>query len=207
MLTDLMEVYIERLKEKGRLRAGLWYLVQLFKIGKGRLINACYWRLLMLLNHLKFGLRSMMNHKGFTSINIAGLAVGIACCILLLSYVNYELSYDTYHEHADRIFRIVAEGNLSDEAYTNAKVPAALTPMLESDYPEIERTVRFATEIFNMFRHKDKKFYESDFYYADAAVFDVFSFSLIQGDPETALSAPNTVVLTRETVPVTGETI
>lgn len=99
----------------------------------------------------------------------------------------------------DRIYRIVVRGRMAGEDYDNAKIPAAMTPLLIKDYPEIENTVRFASEIFNMFRYQDKKFYEPHFMYADSSVFKVFSYSLIKGDYSTALKAPNTIVLTQET--------
>jgi len=196
---DLEEGYSRMVVEGSVFRARIWYIVQMITIVRGKLYNGLYWSVPMFMNYIKIVFRNIKNHKGYSFINIMGLALGIASCILILSYVGYELSFDKHHQNAHRIYRVVARGDISGDANNNAKIGAALAPFLMTDYPEIESTVRFATEIFNMFRYEDKKFYESTFFYADASVFNVFSYSLVKGDDRTALEAPNTVVLTQET--------
>ena len=196
---EFEEVYRMIEEEDGIFRARIWYVIQILKIIKGKLFNLQYWSLSMFKNYIKITFRNILRNKGYSMINISGLALGIASAMLLFSYVNYELSFDKYHEKADRIYRIVVRGRMAGEDYDNAKIPATMTPLLLSDYPEIENTVRFTSEIFNMFRYRDKKFYEPRFMYADSSVFKVFSYSLIKGDYSTALKAPNTIVLTQET--------
>jgi len=198
ILRDLKEGFEVITEDEGVLRARIWYGMQILKIVKGKIFNLQYWSIAMFKNYCKIAFRNMLRYKGYSIINISGLAIGIASAITLFSYVYYELSFDKYHENADKIYRVVVGGKMSGEDYDNAKIPAALTPMLINDYPEIENTVRFAGDIFNMFRYQDKKFYEPQFLYADSSVFKVFSYSLIKGDEMTALKAPNTVVLTQE---------
>lgn len=197
--SEFVEAFVLIAEESGDLRAKIWYVTQVFKILFGKLVNKLYWSGPMIRNYFKIAFRNVLRHKGYSIINISGLALGIASGILLLSFINYELSFDKHHKNANRIFRVVVEGKMSGEDYDNAKIPVALTPLLMNDYPEIENTVRFAGEIFNMFRYQDKKYYEPYFLYADSSVFHVFSYSLIKGDKNTVLRAPNTIVLTEET--------
>ncbi len=153
----------------------------------------------MLKNYLKIALRNLLRHKGYSFINIAGLAVGITCCLLILLFVQDELSYDRYHEKADRIYRLVVENEAEGRVFQNALSSAPMVPALLRDYPEIESAARFyPVDASVLVSHGDKRFYEARFFYADAAAFEVFTFPFIKGDPQTALSAPNTVVLTEE---------
>ncbi len=151
----------------------------------------------MLKNYLKIALRNLLRHKGYSFINIAGLAVGITCCLLILLFVQDELSYDRYHEKAERIYRLIVENQAEGRVFNNALSSAPMVPALLRDYPEIESAVRlYPVDASVLVSHEDKRFYEERFFYADAAVFEVFTFPLVKGDPNTALVEPNTVVLT-----------
>jgi len=151
----------------------------------------------MLKNYLKVALRNLLRHKSYSFINVAGLAVGITCCLLILLFVQDELSYDRYHEKAERIYRLIVENQAEGKTFNNALSSAPMVPALLRDYPEIESAVRFyPADASVLVSHEDKRFYEERFFYADAAVFEVFTFPFIKGDPQTALAEPNTVVLT-----------
>ncbi|MGH7455776.1 MAG: ABC transporter permease, partial [bacterium] len=153
----------------------------------------------MLKNYLKVALRNLLRHKGYSFINVTGLAVGITCCLLILLFVQDELSYDRYHEKADRIYRLVVENEAEGRIFQNALSSAPMVPALLRDYPEINSAVRFyPVDASVLVSYEDKHFYEERFFYADAAVFEVFTFPFIKGDPRTALTEPNTVVLTEE---------
>src|SRR5262245_6265308 len=153
----------------------------------------------MLKNFLKIALRNLRRHKGYSFINIAGLAVGITCCLLILLFVQDELSYDRYHEKADRIDRLVVENQAEGKIFTNAISSAPMVPALLRDYPEINSAVRFyPVDASVLVSYEDKHFYEERFFYADAAAFEVFTLPFVKGDPRTALVEPNTVVLTEE---------
>jgi putative ABC transport system permease protein len=153
----------------------------------------------MFKNYLKIALRNLLRHKGYSFINIAGLAVGITCCLLILLFVQDELSYDRYHEKADRIYRLVVENEAEGRVFQNALSSAPMAPALLRDYPEIESAARlYPVDASVLVSHGDKRFYEERFFYADAAVFEVFTFPFIKGDPKTALNEPNAVVLTEE---------
>jgi len=151
----------------------------------------------MFKNYIKISIRNIISQKGYSFINIFGLAIGIACCILILIYVQYELSFDKYHKKSDRIYRIVIRGQMSGTTINSAMTPARWAPLLRNDYPEIESFVRFRPPLSRwLLTYKDKKFYEKGFIFADSTVFKVFDFELLRGNPSAALSKPYTVVLT-----------
>jgi putative ABC transport system permease protein len=149
----------------------------------------------MLKNYLKIAIRNLRRHKIISFINVIGLAIGIACAALILLYVRHELSYDRYHEKKDRIYRLVSKvQGASYEAV--AKVPGPWSIAAKKDFPEIEQIARFV--FFNeiLVSRGEKRFYESNGWFADSTVFDVFSFALLQGNPKTALTQPNAIVVT-----------
>ncbi len=154
----------------------------------------------MFANYLKTAVRNICRHKVHSAINIAGLAVGMACAITILLWVRFELSFDRYHEHADRIYRLATDlhfGTL-DGKFAVSNHPAG--PTLQRDYPEVEKAVRFHPVWGqSLVRYRDKEFVERDIFYADNTVFDVFTFPLIRGDSGSALAAAYSVVMTENT--------
>ena len=151
----------------------------------------------MLKNYFKIALRNLRKHRGYTVINVAGLGIGLASCVLIFLYVQDELSYDRFHANAERIVRVAvddidANGNVS----SFARVGAPWGPALVQDFPEVEMSVRFRFVGNVLFRRGDARVYEGDGLYADPAVFDIFTLPFIQGNPETALAEPDALVLT-----------
>ncbi len=148
-------------------------------------------------NYFKIAVRTLKRQKGYAFINIFGLALGIACCVLLFLYVQHEWTHDRFHEKAERIFRAVRVTTApGGEQSLKASGPAPLAPALEATFPEVERAVRLADGGVSV-QHEDTSF-EEHVLYADSAFFAVFSFPLLRGDPQTALAEPNVVVLTEE---------
>ena len=143
----------------------------------------------MIKNYLKVALRNLRKRKGYAFINVAGLAVGMACCLLIALFVRDERSYDRYHDKADRIFRLVDE---------RARVGAPFAPALRDEFPEVEQAVRLHPMFWTtpLLRAGEQGFYEDGIFFADSSLFDVFSFRLLRGNPETALAAPFSMVLT-----------
>ncbi len=151
----------------------------------------------MLKTDLKIALRRLGRHRVYTLINVAGLAAGLACCLLILLFVRDELRYDRFHAHADRIFRLVADVNAGERVLDLATTPAPWGPLLAEDDPAVQAYVRFATFAAPVLvRHAERAFYEERFFWADSSVFRVFDFPLARGNPATALTAPDAVVLT-----------
>jgi putative ABC transport system permease protein len=155
----------------------------------------------MLRNYLTVAVRNLLRHKGYSAINIVGLAVGMACCLLILLFVGDELSYDRYHKKADQIYRIVVEKYAAGQTRPTVSTPAPMAQAMISEFPTITRAVR----LFNpdnpvpLIRYGEKRLYEKRFFFADPDVFEVFSFPLVQGDPGAALKEPFSVVITEET--------
>lgn len=150
-------------------------------------------------NYLKMAVRNLLKHKGYSTINIAGLAVGMTCCILIGLFIRHELSYDRFHSKADRIYRLVVDvfpptGKVDNYATSGP----GIAPILERDFPEIEHAVRLRPVEDYLVSHGADKFYET-FVYADFALFQVFDFQLLAGDKQTVLYDPYSLVLTEET--------
>jgi putative ABC transport system permease protein len=150
----------------------------------------------MFKNYLKTALRNLKKNAVYSSINVAGLAVGMACCILIMLYVLREISFDKFHRQADRIFRVRYELNLNDILYQEASIPFPAAETFIRDFPEVVHAVRFYKNgDFPLIEIGDRKFTEERFFFADPAVFEVFDFPLLKGDPGTALREPNSVVI------------
>ncbi len=140
-------------------------------------------------SHLKIAWRTLYREKRYAAINIAGLALAIACAIVLGLYLRGELTYDRHHEMHERIYRVVNEFNIGGTVDAFAATSAALGPMLAETYPEIEDYTRFrpASEIRLLIRHEADAYYWDRVYFADDNVFDIFTHDVIYGDPGTAL--------------------
>lgn len=153
----------------------------------------------MIKNYLKIAARNLLRHKAYSFINIAGLALGMACCILILLYVQEELSYDEFHRDADRIFRVAMTIDTRGVPTSFAPTKGPLAAALANDYPEITDVVQILpTGTVQVSPAADQHYYENRAYLADSSFFRVFSFPLLHGDPEQALAQGNAVVLTRE---------
>ena len=154
----------------------------------------------MLKNYLTLTLRRLRRHKGYTFINIAGLAIGIAACLLIGLFLQHELSYDRYHANADRLFRVVHQPKLDDRSTEGALTPELLAPALQEYLPEIERTARLSISSYPKLVSVDqRRFYEERFFYADPSFFNLFSYTFLQDTPTTALIEPGSVVITAST--------
>ncbi|CAN5824289.1 ABC transporter permease [soil metagenome] len=152
----------------------------------------------MLKNHLKIAFRNLWRHKSFSAINIAGLAIGMATCLVIGLFVKYELSYDRFHEKADRIVRVVFRGEVQGEKMNEAHVMPPIAQALLADFPDVQEATRLRAYGMPRVVYGDKSFREDAFAFVDANFFQVFTLPFLQGDPQTALLQPNTVVLSEE---------
>jgi putative ABC transport system permease protein len=149
----------------------------------------------MIGNYLKTALRHIWKHKGYSFINVAGLTVGMACCLLIMAFVRDELAFDRYNEKAARIFRLVDGFDVEgDRGRFFALSSAPFAPTLKREFPQVEEAVRLMPRSRQMVTVGEKKSYEVPFY-ADASLFSVFTLPLVKGDPAAALKAPNSVVI------------
>lgn len=148
----------------------------------------------MIRHHFKTAVRNLVRHKTISAINVAGLAIGMACCLLIMFYVYDELQYDEHHENADRIYRITAEYATTGRHWACIGPPVGLA--LLNQIPEIEQVFRFFEGSHPVFSYGQTSFEEPDVLYADSSIFEVLSINLKQGNPVTALSEPGSLLLT-----------
>ena len=158
----------------------------------------------MLSNYIKIALRNLLRHPGYASINVFGFAVGLACCLFIVLYVQYELSYDRHHEHADTIYRITLDAHVGGQEIIAPLSAPPLASSLINDFPEVEQATRIFRSMFVgdeevAVEYKENQFIESYFFYVDSTFFDVFTYDVLQGETDDLLTEPNTVVITRST--------
>lgn len=150
----------------------------------------------MLKNYLKIALRNLFKHKGYSFINITGLAVGIACCIVIMLFVLDELSYDRHLNNSEQIYRIQTDVNVAGNVLNLATTSFPMAAALKSDYPQIRdiaRIVKWGEPVISL---NEARFKEKSLYWADASVFNIFSWPFKAGDPQTALTDVHSIVLT-----------
>jgi len=151
----------------------------------------------MLKNYIKTAFRSIRKQKGYSLINILGLAIGMASCLLILLYVQDEVSYDSYHDNADRIYRVAGSYRMGGRSFETATVGAPAAKALIADYPEVEDAVRFRDRGSFIVQYGDNSFKERYIVFADPSFFSIFTIPLLKGDPATVLSNPNSLVLSQ----------
>ena len=151
----------------------------------------------MLKNYLKIALRNIKDQKGYSFINIASLAIGLTCCMLILLYLQYEFSYDRYHDEAQYIYRAVREHQGSPAWYNSSEHPLAAA--LKEDFPEVIKATRVKkNDEYGVVEYNSKLFNEDGIYFADQDFLEIFTFPLVQGDRRSALTEPFSVLLTQE---------
>jgi putative ABC transport system permease protein len=156
---------------------------------------------LMIKNYIKMAIRNLQKHKFYSFINVIGLSIGISCCMLITLFILDELNYDQYHEKSDRIHRVTMEALFGGNHFNMAVTPAPMAAALMSDYPDVEAATRFRTS-GNWLMKKaegDQNIIESRVAFADSTVFDVFTIPFIEGNPATALTQRNSLVLSQST--------
>ena len=196
-LGDFEEYYKNMAREKGSTFARFWYWSQVIKLIPEELLNFLYWRSIMISNYLKIALRNIKRHKIYSFINIIGLAIGMACCILVFLYVSHELSYDKYHQDGERIFRIAQKIQKDSAELDTARVATPLIPAVRESFPEVESAVRFQLATWDsLVEREETKYYEDWVMIAENDIFDVLTIPFIRGNPEKALDRPRTVVIT-----------
>jgi len=190
-LGDLAEEFQALAEEKGPFRARLWYRSQLLLAIPYRLKEGLYWRSHMLRNYLIIALRLMRKQKVYSFINIAGLAVSMACALLIVLWVRDELGFDKFNEKIRDVYRVTCAG----KAYTGFSSPAPFAPAVAAGVPEIVAAARVQRNPRLIFRLGERAYYEDNGVSADAALFKMFTFPLVKGDADAALSGPSGILV------------
>ncbi|MFH1944259.1 MAG: ABC transporter permease [Acidobacteriota bacterium] len=174
-LGDFAEGFQLKAEERGRQKAVVWYWLQVFRVIPPFVRNILYWSIAMLKNYFKIAVRSIRRHPGYSFLTIAGLALGMACCILILFWVRDERSTNTFHEKAGSV------------------------PALREEYPEVLNMARFQNGQGEfLLEYGDVKFKEL-VQLADPEIFQLFSFPFVGGNPEEAFGDPQVLVLSEKT--------
>lgn len=211
---DLLELYERRVKTIGKTQANLLYILNILSFIRAYTLsrrNKSFTtnHLTMFRNYFKIAIRSLSKNQFFSAIHILGLAIGIAACLLILQYVNFERSYDQYHENASDIYRVPIEYSegFSDIPKLASNHPA-LGPALKKDFPEVKEFARVVKHsIFvqdPVFSYRDSTGRDvtssgDKLYLADSSFLPIFSLPFIAGDPSTALSKPLSIVISAST--------
>jgi putative ABC transport system permease protein len=154
----------------------------------------------MLKNYFKSAWRNIWRSKVFSTINILGLSIGLACCVLMFLFIQNELSFDKFHAHAKNIYRVTSEAEGPNGKTNLAVTPAPWAPIMKKDYGEVRNYARLlGAEKTDIGQPGQEHFYESHLLYADSTFLDIFSVELKKGNPKTALQQPNSIILTEET--------
>lgn len=199
---DLLELYQERLKMKGKRIANIRFALDVLLLFRPSIIRPFYQRqsvnhTAMLRSYFTIAFRNLTKRKFYAGINILGLSTGLTSCLLIVLYIHHELSYDTMHTKAERIYRVGIKGNFADQKIDATVTPPPLAMTAVEEFPEVENATRichfFSTQTI---RYGETTIIEEQVYLADFTFFEVFSFPLVAGDPATALVKPNTAVIT-----------
>ncbi|MFC1493590.1 FtsX-like permease family protein, partial [candidate division KSB1 bacterium] len=153
----------------------------------------------MLKNYLKIAYRNIKSNRVYSFINISGLSVSLACCILMFIFISFELSFDNYHENADWIYRVVTEVTHNETSYAHTGTPAPAANFLNEYFPEIENTSRVYFPSFNVFVKSDNKWLEEDkFCFADLSVFEIFTYPFVRGNAANSSNGQDIIILSEK---------
>jgi len=171
---DLNEMFADLVEERGHLKAFLWYGGQVLGACPLFLFNSLYWRVIMLINYLKITIRNIRRHKAYSFINIAGLAIGIVSCMLIMLWVQDELSYDRFHEHADSLY-------VATFSNGSTVTPTALSGFLK-----------------DLLKYEDTEIYEAGGVMVDPDFVKMFTIPLLGGYQETSLNDPQSILISEK---------
>ncbi|MDA1029161.1 MAG: ABC transporter permease [Bacteroidetes bacterium] len=197
---DFEEAFHHMAKSEGYPKARRWYRVQVLRLFPERLFEQLFWSVYMLRTNLKLTIRSLRKNPVFAAINIGGLAIGMAAFLLIALFIQNELAFDTMYSKSDNLVRVVetvvnGDGTTRIDGYTRA----AVGPEAMAEIPEVEGYVRLLGQSLfgrGAVTTSTHQFYEGEYYFAEPAFFENFDLPFLTGDPATALTDPNTVVLT-----------
>jgi putative ABC transport system permease protein len=151
----------------------------------------------MIKNYFKIAWRNLWRNKGFSTINIVGLAIGIATCLIIMLFVSNELGYDRYNKKSDRMVRVFFQGNVQGEKMNESSVMPPVAQTLNAEFPEVEEATRIRDYGTPRLLYGDKSFKEDALAFVDSNFFNVFTLPLLAGDAKTALIEPNSIVITK----------
>ena len=194
---DLEEEFNLIIQNNGKFRAKLWYLIQVMKSVIPIIINSTYRSYIMITNYFKVALRNIRKQKGYSFINILGLSMGMACCILIYLWVDYERSFDKFNENINELYHVPILHKYGDDRMMSPGAPPALGPALKNEYPEIINSVRTLELHEQLIRYGDKS-YKEKIRMADPSIMEMFTFPFLEGNVKTAFSIPEAIIISEK---------
>ncbi len=205
ILGDLHENYLEKIEKQGPLKARLDYWIDVLRfinrhtLKREKKTNRYHSNnSAMIRNYLLITVRNLVRNKSYASINIFGLAVGLASCLIIFFYVRMELSFDQFHENQEQIYRVTNTFERSSGSIFWARTPPALAPGIRNNISGIEKVTRLRYADDHTYSVGDRIFNQGNVFYADSVFLRIFDFKLISGDRSTALNNPNAIVITED---------
>jgi len=196
-LWDLRESYLELSQDKGRTYARWWYWRQVLHSIPLVILNSLHGTLSMLKNYCKITLRGFRRNKALSSINLIGLSIGLACCILIFSWAKYEMSYDCFFNNSNDIYRVITDMHNPDGSlHTTSTNQAPLAGELQTNYPEIIQSSRALPRDLRL--GSTEHSFQERVWLVDPGFLDIFSFDFIGSQPKAALLNPRTIILTEK---------
>ncbi len=197
IIEDMEYRFSRDIKEKGRIRAALSRAFQFVIIIVPLFMEAVFGGVSMFKNYIKIAFRSIKRHKGYSFINIFGLAIGMTVCLLMLMYVVNEISYDDFHQKGDRIYRLTCDWGTKGSKFAGSM--PAFAPAMKAEIPEVEAAarIRHNSEMI-ILGAQNEKYKQPRIFHADPEVFDIFSWTLLEGNAASVLADPFSVVLTQK---------
>lgn len=194
-LGDFEEVFQSIVLESGWGRASSWYWMQVLRSVPDLVKNSIYWSVAMILNYLKIALRNLNKQKVYSFLKIAGVAISVAACFLIIKYVNFEVSYDRFHENADSLYRLTNDRYQNGELIQHGVITyPSVAKTMYADYPEVVNYTRLDTAD-RVFLSRDDIGFDEALLFVDSGFLSMFSFPLIIGDANTSLTEPYSILL------------
>ena len=199
IMGDLEEEYFYLMETKGRKRADRWYILQVIISLPKSISHYFYWGGIMFKNYMKIAVRNLIKYKGYSFINISGLAIGLACSIFILLWVHDELTYDHFHKNLDTIYRLEQDQYYDGERYHVNVTPFVVGPAYKDMLPEIAEQCRTTGMGSLLFKYGDKSIFQENILAADPSLFKMFTFPILTKSTSEPLTDLHSIVLTKET--------
>ncbi|MCP4727736.1 MAG: ABC transporter permease, partial [bacterium] len=193
---DLEEEYQDIVLKKGTIYAIFWYTVHVLRSIPYTLKESIFRSSIMFKNYFKIAFRNIKGQKSYSIINISGLAVGLACCILMMLWVKEELSFDRFHENYNELSRIITKTTSSNQIINTTRTAPAAGPALVEQYPEIINFTKYGVFSGQSLEYSEKSLLNNYFAVADPSFFEMFSFQFISGDPSSVFNEKHSLVIT-----------
>jgi putative ABC transport system permease protein len=196
MLGDFEEMYNAKIAESGKRKSSLWYFLQIFQLIRSRSELSLYWSFAIFKNYLTIVFRNLKRQKGYSMINISGLALGLSVFCLIAVWVVHEIGYDRFHEKAPHLYRVNEIRRFPDDVQYSFRTPGPLSQVLKEAFPEVREAARFAWTGERVIRYKDRVYYENAIITADPEFLKIFTFPLAKGNTNNPLDQFYSMVIT-----------